>query len=130
MVGIIMGSDSDLSTMQPAAEILDEFGIRYEIKVVSAHRTPFDMIEYGKSASDRGIKVIIACAGGAAHFARYDCRYNSFTSYRRTCKEFFYEWLRFFIFYCSNATWCACCNGRYWRWEECGYPCRSNYRDC
>ncbi len=67
MVGIIMGSDSDLSTMQPAAEILDEFGIRYEIKVVSAHRTPFDMIEYGKSASDRGIKVIIAGAGGAAH---------------------------------------------------------------
>lgn len=67
MVGIIMGSDSDLSTMQPAAEILDEFGIRYEIKVVSAHRTPFDMIEYGKSASERGIKVIIAGAGGAAH---------------------------------------------------------------
>lgn len=67
MVGIIMGSDSDLSTMQPVAEILDEFGIRYEIKVVSAHRTPFDMIEYGKSASERGIKVIIAGAGGAAH---------------------------------------------------------------
>lgn len=67
MVGIIMGSDSDLSTMQPAAEFLDEFRIKYEIKVVSAHRTPFDMIEYGKSASERGIKVIIAGAGGAAH---------------------------------------------------------------
>jgi 5-(carboxyamino)imidazole ribonucleotide mutase len=67
MVGIIMGSDSDLPTMQPAADILDEFGINYEIKVVSAHRTPFDMIDYGKTAFERGLKVIIAGAGGAAH---------------------------------------------------------------
>lgn len=67
MVGIIMGSDSDLTTMQPAADILDEFGIMYEMKVVSAHRTPFDMINYGKEAFDRGLKVIIAGAGGAAH---------------------------------------------------------------
>lgn len=67
MVGIIMGSDSDLPTMQPAADILDEFGIMYEMKVVSAHRTPFDMINYGKEAYDRGLKVIIAGAGGAAH---------------------------------------------------------------
>lgn len=67
MVGIIMGSDSDLPTMQPAADILDEFGIMYEMKVVSAHRTPFDMINYGKEAFDRGLKVIIAGAGGAAH---------------------------------------------------------------
>lgn len=66
-VGIIMGSDSDLPTMKPAAEILDEFLIPYEMKVVSAHRTPFDMIDYGKTAHERGIKVIIAGAGGAAH---------------------------------------------------------------
>lgn len=66
-VGIIMGSDSDLPTMKPTAEILDEFLIPYEMKVVSAHRTPFDMIDYGKTAHERGIKVIIAGAGGAAH---------------------------------------------------------------
>lgn len=62
-----MGSDSDLPTMKPAAEILDEFSVPYELKVVSAHRTPFDMIEYGKNAQDRGLKTIIAGAGGAAH---------------------------------------------------------------
>jgi len=67
LVGIVMGSDSDLPTMQPAADILQKFGIGFEIKVVSAHRTPFDMIEYGRSAKDRGINVIIAGAGGAAH---------------------------------------------------------------
>lgn len=66
-VGIIMGSDSDLPTMKDAANMLNEFGISYEMKVVSAHRTPFDMIEYGKNAADRGLKVIIAGAGGAAH---------------------------------------------------------------
>jgi len=62
-----MGSDSDWSTMKDACEILDEFGIAYEKKVVSAHRTPDDMAEYGKSARRRGLKVIIAGAGGAAH---------------------------------------------------------------
>lgn len=67
LVGIIMGSDSDLPTMKPAADILEEFNVPYEIKVVSAHRTPFDMIEYGKSAQNRGLKTIIAGAGGAAH---------------------------------------------------------------
>ncbi len=66
-VGVIMGSDSDWPTMKAACDILDEFEIPYEKKVVSAHRTPDDMAEYGKSARDRGIKVIIAGAGGAAH---------------------------------------------------------------
>ena len=67
MIGIVMGSDSDLPTMQPAADVLKEFGLPYEMKVVSAHRTPEDMLEYGKSAEERGLKVIIAGAGGAAH---------------------------------------------------------------
>ncbi len=67
VVGIIMGSDSDLPTMKPAAEICEEFGVEYEIKVVSAHRTPLDMTDYGQNAHKRGIKVIIAGAGGAAH---------------------------------------------------------------
>ena len=62
-----MGSKSDLETMQPAADILSEFGVDFEIKVVSAHRTPEAMVEYAQTAKDRGIKVIIAGAGGAAH---------------------------------------------------------------
>lgn len=66
-VGIIMGSDSDYETMKQAEIVCKEFEIPYEIRVVSAHRTPFDMIEYGKNASQRGIRVIIAGAGGSAH---------------------------------------------------------------
>lgn len=67
LVGIIMGSDSDLPTMQKAADALIEFGVPFEMKVVSAHRTPDDMARYAKSAARRGLKVIIAGAGGAAH---------------------------------------------------------------
>ncbi len=67
IVGIIMGSKSDLETMKPAAEVLADFGISYELQVVSAHRTPLKMVEYAQSASGRGLKVIIAGAGGAAH---------------------------------------------------------------
>src|SRR6218665_235240 len=67
MVGIIMGSTSDLPIMEDAAKILEEFGIPYELTIVSAHRTPERMVEYAKSASSRGIKVIVAGAGGAAH---------------------------------------------------------------
>ncbi len=66
-VGIIMGSQSDWPTMREAAAILDELGVRYEAKIVSAHRTPDRLWEYGKTAADRGLKVIIAGAGGAAH---------------------------------------------------------------
>ncbi|MCZ7425647.1 5-(carboxyamino)imidazole ribonucleotide mutase [Micromonospora sp. WMMA1949] len=66
-VGLIMGSDSDWPVMRAAAEALDEFGVPYEVGVVSAHRTPVKMIEYGRAAADRGIQVIIAGAGGAAH---------------------------------------------------------------
>ena len=66
-VGIIMGSQSDWPTMKAAAEILDELGIPYEAKIVSAHRTPDRLWAYGKTAVDRGLKVIIAGAGGAAH---------------------------------------------------------------
>lgn len=66
-VGIIMGSQSDWSTMKEAALILDELGIGYEAKIVSAHRTPDRLWSYGKTAAERGLKVIIAGAGGAAH---------------------------------------------------------------
>src|SRR5674476_867729 len=66
-VGIIMGSDSDLKIMEAAAEILDNFHVSYEITIVSAHRTPLRMVDYATSAHDRGLKIIIAGAGGAAH---------------------------------------------------------------
>jgi 5-(carboxyamino)imidazole ribonucleotide mutase len=62
-----MGSDSDLKIMKDAADILDQFGIIYEVRIVSAHRTPEHMVEYAKTATTRGLKVIIAGAGGAAH---------------------------------------------------------------
>lgn len=67
VVGIVMGSDSDLPTMRGAAEICEQFGVAYEIRIVSAHRTPDDMAEYGRTAHERGLKVIVAGAGGAAH---------------------------------------------------------------
>jgi 5-(carboxyamino)imidazole ribonucleotide mutase len=67
IIGLVMGSDSDWSTMKEAAEILEQFDVTYEKRVVSAHRTPDVMAEYGKSARSRGIKTIIAGAGGAAH---------------------------------------------------------------
>jgi 5-(carboxyamino)imidazole ribonucleotide mutase len=66
-VGIIMGSDSDLPIMQAAGDILKEFGIEFELTVVSAHRTPLRMVDYASRARERGLKVIIAGAGGAAH---------------------------------------------------------------
>ncbi len=67
LVGIVMGSDSDWPVMEAAAKALDEFAIPYEVDVVSAHRMPREMIAYGEDAADRGLKAIIAGAGGAAH---------------------------------------------------------------
>ncbi len=67
LVGVIMGSDSDWPTMRPASQALDEFGIPHEVRVVSAHRTPDVMLDYGRQAAGRGLRVIIAGAGGAAH---------------------------------------------------------------
>ena len=67
VVGIVMGSKSDWPTMEEAAKVLDDFGIAYEVEVVSAHRTPDKMMTYAATAKERGLKVIIAGAGGAAH---------------------------------------------------------------
>ena len=66
-VGIIMGSDSDLTVMQEAGKVMEDFDISYEANIVSAHRTPDRMVEYANTASERGLRVIIAGAGGAAH---------------------------------------------------------------
>lgn len=76
-VGIIMGSKSDWPTMKLAAEMLDQFGVAYETKVVSAHRTPQLLADYASSAKDRGIKVIIAGAGGAAHLPGMTAAFTS-----------------------------------------------------
>lgn len=67
LVGLIMGSDSDLPVVKKAVDILNEFGIGYEVKVLSAHRTPGEHADYAKTAEERGLKVIVAAAGGAAH---------------------------------------------------------------
>jgi 5-(carboxyamino)imidazole ribonucleotide mutase len=67
VVGIVMGSDSDWPVMEGAADALDELGVPYEVDVVSAHRMPDEMIDYGRRASERGLRVIVAGAGGAAH---------------------------------------------------------------
>ncbi|HLS49829.1 MAG TPA: 5-(carboxyamino)imidazole ribonucleotide mutase, partial [Actinomycetaceae bacterium] len=67
IVGIVMGSDSDWPVMQDAADALTELDVAYEVDVVSAHRMPLDMVDYGREAAERGLRVIIAGAGGAAH---------------------------------------------------------------
>lgn len=67
VVGIIMGSSSDLEVMRPAAEVLQDLGVAHEVRVVSAHRSPLRMVDYATTAADRGLRVIIAGAGGAAH---------------------------------------------------------------
>ena len=69
LVGIVMGSDSDLETMQEAIKTLEQFGIGYEVNIISAHRTPQKAYEYASTAEKRGLEVIIAAAGGAAHLA-------------------------------------------------------------
>lgn len=76
-VGIIMGSKSDWPTMQHAADMLDKFGVEYETKVVSAHRTPQLLADYASTAAERGIKVIIAGAGGAAHLPGMTAAFTS-----------------------------------------------------
>ena len=76
LVGIIMGSDSDLPTMQGAIDVLKEFNVPFEVKVVSAHRTPDFMADYGKTAHERGLKVVIAGAGGAAHLPGMTASYT------------------------------------------------------
>jgi 5-(carboxyamino)imidazole ribonucleotide mutase len=67
VVGVIMGSDSDLSVMQGAIDVLNDFAVSHEVRIVSAHRTPDVMFEYARTAADRGLRVIVAGAGGAAH---------------------------------------------------------------
>lgn len=66
-VGVVMGSDSDWEVVRPCVEVLERFGVGREVHVVSAHRRPHEMLEYGRTAAERGLQVLVACAGGAAH---------------------------------------------------------------
>ena len=77
LVGVIMGSDSDLTVMQGAIDVLAEFGVAHEVRIVSAHRTPDVMMEYATSAAGRGLQVIIAGAGGAAHLPGMTASYTT-----------------------------------------------------
>ena len=81
LIGIIMGSDSDLPIMQQAADILKEFGVAFEITIVSAHRTPLSMVQYATEAYKKGLKVIIAGAGGAAHLPGMVASLTTLTCY-------------------------------------------------
>ncbi len=109
LVGIIMGSKSDLDTMEPAAKVLEEFAIPYELKVVSAHRTPDTMVEYAKSAKNRGLRVIIAGAGGAAHLPGNGCFTNHLAGDRCPCADEIAERRRFAVFdpadACQESLW-------------------------
>ena len=87
LVGIIMGSDSDLPTMEAAIIVCEDFGIPHEIAIVSAHRTPKRMMNYAQTAVERGLKVIIAGAGGAAHLPGMVAALNTAPSYRCSCQK-------------------------------------------
>ena len=105
-VAIIMGSDSDLPVMQAAADLLKSFGIPFELTIVSAHRTPQRLMSYATKARERGFKVIIAGAGGAAHLAGHGCISYFTSGYWRSHQIFqFPGWLGFHPFHIANAKW-------------------------
>ena len=85
VIGLVMGSQSDWETMRNAGEILTQFGISFEVGIVSAHRTPERLVAYAKSAATRGLRVIIAGAGGCCPFARDAGRFDDSSGFRRSC---------------------------------------------
>ena len=107
VVGIIMGSDSDLPVMEQAGEILDEFEIPYEVKITSAHRTPDYMASYSKNAYKRGIKVIIAGAGGAAHLPGMSAAYFPYPCNRRSNRNKVIKRNGFAVIHSADALRCA-----------------------
>ena len=127
VVGIIMGSDSDLPVMQGAYEILRELDISFEVTVVSAHRTPERMFEYANQAHGRGLKVIIAGAGGAAHLPGMVASNFPASSNWSTCQKFeFHRWLGFHPFHSSNAQRDTRGNRGFECIQECWFACRKN----
>ena len=113
LVGVIMGSTSDWETMKYACDILDELNIPYEKKVVSAHRTPDYMFEYAETARERGLKVIIAGAGGAT-FTRDGCGEDKSSCNWSSSSIKSIKRLRFIIIHRPNARRCSSCNCCNW----------------
>ncbi len=112
LVGIIMGSQSDWATLEHTANMLKQLGVPFEAEVVSAHRTPDRLFEYAEQARDRGIQVIIAGAGGAAHLPGMCAAKTDLTSFRCASEIFNFKWCRFIAFDCANA--CGYCGRSHW----------------
>ena len=125
-VGIIMGSQSDWPTMREAADILDQLGIPYESKIVSAHRTPDRLWEYGKTAVDRGLQVIIAGAGGAAHLPGMMASKTRVPVVGVPVQTKALVWRRLFVLDPTNATRLSCRD--YGNWWRGGNECRFDGR--
>ena len=109
-VGIVMGSDSDMPVMSKAADMLEKFGIEYEMTIISAHREPDVFFEYAKTAEEKGFKVIIAGAGMAAHLPGNVCSNLPNAGYRYPNAYNFFRRKRFSVLYRSDAFRYSCCN--------------------
>ena len=123
LVSVIMGSRSDLPTMRHAADVLRELGVAHEVRIVSAHRTPELMTEFARSAKDRGVKVIIAGAGGAAHLPGHGGGEHHLAGDRRAGGEQRAERVGFVAFNRADAAWRAGGYGcdRSFGCGECGF---------
>ena len=136
-VSILMGSDSDLPVMSKAAAMLEKFGIDYEMKVISAHREPDVFVEYAKSAESKGIEVIIAGAGGAAHLpgmcaAMFPLPVIGVPIHTKSLggvdslysnAHHFFRRQGFSLFDCTDAFRNTCCDSGYKRSSKCSYSC-------
>lgn len=120
-VGIIMGSDSDFPLMKKAVDVLEEFGVGYEVKVSSAHRTPEDTLTYAETAVERGLKVIIAGAGAAAASAWGDRSEDDAACHRCADQRHGAEWPRCALRDRADAIWRAGCFCGH-RWREKRWP--------
>jgi Phosphoribosylcarboxyaminoimidazole (NCAIR) mutase len=102
-VAIVMGSASDNKIAMDAKEVLDNFDIETELRVISAHRTPKIAFEYAEKLEENGFDLVIAIAGKAAHLAGVFSEFNDFTCNRRASKIIYFRWIRFPPFDCTNA---------------------------
>ena len=123
LVGIIMGSDSDLPVMSEAAKILDKLSIPYELTIISAHRTPQRMYDYAQSAVEKGLKVIIAGAGGAAHLPGMTAALTPLPVIGVPVKTSTLSGVDSLY-----ASWHTCCNCCYQWSTKCRFACCSNNR--
>ena len=121
VIGIIMGSESDMPVMDACMKQLDEFGVPYEVKIASAHRKPAEVHEWASTAIDRGIRVIIAAAGKAAHLGGVVAAYTPCTRYRGSHEDERSRRLGLVALYGADAKRCACRVRGHQRREECGY---------